>query len=49
MAGIEPEYLLHGGLFGWGYDPDGDTAFWSTAGEPAEWPVVIFRRRSRSR
>jgi hypothetical protein len=44
VEGIEPEYLVHGGLFVWGLNPDGDSAFWSTAGAPDEWPVVIFRR-----
>ncbi|MHA6761480.1 hypothetical protein [Streptacidiphilus sp. PAMC 29251] len=44
VEGIEPEYLVHGGLFVWGLNPDGDSAFWSTVGEPDEWPVVIFRR-----
>ncbi|MEZ0091719.1 hypothetical protein [Streptacidiphilus sp. EB129] len=44
VEGIEPEYLVHGGLFVWGTNPDGDSAFWSTVGEPDEWSVVIFRR-----
>jgi len=44
VEGIEPEYLVHGGLFVWGYTPDGDDAFWSTVSEPDEWRVVTFRR-----
>lgn len=44
MEGIESEYLVHGGLFVWGCTPDGDGAFWSTAGKPDEWRVVTFRR-----
>lgn len=44
MEGIEPEYLLLGGLFMWGYNPDGDAAFWSTVGEPDQWRVVTCRR-----
>lgn len=44
VEGIEPEYLVQGGLFLWGFAPDGDNAFWSTVGEPDEWQVVTFRR-----
>ncbi|WP_055586006.1 hypothetical protein [Peterkaempfera griseoplana] len=44
IEGIEPEYLVHGGLFAWGGNPDGDSAYWSTVGEPDEWRSVIFRR-----
>ncbi|CAG6397426.1 hypothetical protein NMG29_24900 [Streptomyces cocklensis] len=44
VEGIEPEYLVHGGLFMWGYNPDGDSAFWSTVGEPDGWHVVTCRR-----
>lgn len=29
------------GLFPWGNDINGNTLFWSTAGEPAEWPIVL--------
>ncbi|WP_037606569.1 hypothetical protein [Streptacidiphilus rugosus] len=42
--GIEPEYLVHGGLYGWGCNPDGDGTFWSTTGAPDEWRVVVCRR-----
>ncbi|MGW5352612.1 hypothetical protein ACWERV_19140 [Streptomyces sp. NPDC004031] len=45
LEGIEPEYLVQGGLVLWGYTPDGDNAFWSTVGEPDEWRVVTFRRQ----
>lgn len=44
VEGIEPEYLVRGGLLVWGYNPDGDGAFWSTVGEPDDWPIVVFRR-----
>lgn len=44
VEGIEPEYLVNGGLFIWGMNPDGDGAFWSTAGEPDDWQTVVFRR-----
>ncbi|SEM08521.1 hypothetical protein [Streptacidiphilus jiangxiensis] len=44
VEGIEPEYLVHGGLFVWGCNPDGDSAFWSTVGAPDDWKVVVFRR-----
>ena len=44
VEGIEPEYLVHGGLFAWGCTPDGDGAYWSAAGEPDSWSVVVCRR-----
>jgi len=30
VEGIEPEYLVRGGLLVWGYNPDADGAFWSS-------------------
>ncbi|MFF3559433.1 hypothetical protein ACFYXS_05255 [Streptomyces sp. NPDC002574] len=44
VEGLYPEYLVYGGLFVWGYTPDGDGAFWSTNGEPDAWSVVVCRR-----